>query len=77
LSDFCDNAARCAAAAFDLHGQRNDRKSVCRKCIDHRHVLERRYATAKQALVRRIDIRLAIVDARRIDANESDLPPRD
>src|SRR5207247_4681412 len=73
LSEDSDCTQRCAAAALDLHGQRDHDRTSGWKTIDIRQVLERGNVALVQHAMRFVEGRLPVVDARGVEADGFDL----
>ena len=69
----CDCTQRRAAAALDLHRQRDDERAARRELIEVGEVLEGGDVALVEDAVRFVERRLPVVDARRVDAERLDL----
>src|SRR2546430_2381054 len=67
LSQDSDCTQRCAAAALDLHRQRDYNGAPRRQLVEVRQVLEGRNVALVQHAMRFKERRLAVIDARRIE----------
>src|SRR5437016_3060902 len=74
LSQDSDCTQRCAAAALDLHRQRDYNGAPRRQLVEVRQVLEGRNVALVQHAMRFKERRLAVIDARRIEPDGLHLP---
>src|ERR1044071_5313365 len=72
VPDYRDGAPRAAAAAFDLHRQRDDVEAFGRELFEVGEVLEGGDVTLEEDAVRLEELRLAVVDARRVEPDGLD-----